>query len=146
VHVHLDERAGAFFALGLAKATGRPVAVACTSGTAAAEYLPAMVEASIARAPLLALTADRPPELHGVGANQTIDQEGIFGRWARCSIQAEVPGDRPDAAYWHGLATNAWWRAVQQPPQPVHVNLPFREPLVPAGSPSLARHRSRTPT
>ncbi|HEU4527047.1 MAG TPA: 2-succinyl-5-enolpyruvyl-6-hydroxy-3-cyclohexene-1-carboxylic-acid synthase [Actinomycetota bacterium] len=135
VHVHLDERAAAFFALGLAKATGRPVATACTSGTAVAEYLPAVVEASMTRVPLLALTADRPPELHGVGANQTIDQEGIFGAWVRCSIQAEVPGDRPDVAYWHGLATNVWWRAVQHPPQPVHVNLPFREPLVPTGEP-----------
>ncbi|HEU4356018.1 MAG TPA: 2-succinyl-5-enolpyruvyl-6-hydroxy-3-cyclohexene-1-carboxylic-acid synthase, partial [Actinomycetota bacterium] len=135
VHVHLDERAAAFFALGLAKATGRPVAIACTSGTAVSEYLPAIVEASMSRVPLLALTADRPPELHGVGANQTIDQEGIFEGRVRCSIQAEVPGDRPDAAYWHGVATNAWWRAVQQPPLPVHVNLPFREPLVPSGEP-----------
>jgi len=133
VHVHLDERAAAFFALGLAKATGRPTAVACTSGTAVAEYLPAVVEASMARVPLLALTADRPPELHGVGANQTIDQEGIFGGSVRSTIQADVPGDRPEADYWHGLAAKAWWRAVQHPPRPVHVNLPFREPLVPSG-------------
>lgn len=133
VHVHLDERAAAFFALGLAKATERPTAIACTSGTAVAEYLPAVVEASMARVPLLALTADRPPELHGVGANQTIDQEGIFGGSVRSTIQADVPGDRPEADYWHGLATKAWWRAVQHPPRPVHVNLPFREPLVPSG-------------
>jgi 2-succinyl-5-enolpyruvyl-6-hydroxy-3-cyclohexene-1-carboxylate synthase len=135
VHVHLDERSAAFFALGLAKASGRPVALACTSGTAAAEYLPAMVEASLARVPLIVLTADRPAELRGVGANQTIDQPGLYGGYVRASLEAEVPGDRPEGAYWRGLATNAWWRAVVHPPRPVHVNLPFREPLVPAGPP-----------
>ena len=135
VHVHLDERASAFFALGLAKASGRPVALACTSGTAAAEYLPAIVEASLTRVPLLVLTADRPAELRNVGANQTIDQPGIYGRYVRSSVEAEVPGDRPEGAYWRGLATNSWWQAVAHPPQPVHVNLPFREPLVPSGEP-----------
>ena len=133
VHVHLDERASAFFALGLAKASGRPVALACTSGTAVAEYLPAVVEASMSRVPLLVLTADRPAELRNVGANQTIDQPGIYGRSVRHAVEAEVPGDRPEAAYWRGLATSAWWHAVTHPPQPVHVNLPFREPLVPTG-------------
>lgn len=135
VHVHLDERAAAFFALGLAKATGRPVALACTSGTASAEYLPALVEASMARVALLVLTADRPPELRGVGANQTIEQPGIYGGYVRSSLDAEVPGDRPEAEYWRGLATNAWWRAVGHPPGPVHVNIPIREPLVPTGEP-----------
>ena len=106
VHVHLDERASAFFALGLAKASGRPVALACTSGTAVAEYLPAIVEASLTRVPLLVLTADRPAELRNVGANQTIDQPGIYGRYVRSSVEAEVPGDRPEGAYWRGLATD----------------------------------------
>ncbi|MEE3352633.1 MAG: thiamine pyrophosphate-binding protein, partial [Actinomycetota bacterium] len=85
VSMHLDERAGGFFALGLARATGRPVALLCTSGTAAANYLPAMVEAFHSGVPLIALTTDRPPELQGVGAPQTIDQDGIYGshvRWA----------------------------------------------------------------
>jgi len=110
VHVHLDERASAFFALGLAKATGRPVAVACTSGTAVANLFPAVVEASMARAPLLLLTADRPPELRGVGANQTIDQIGIFGGYVRSFHDAPVPGDRPDPEAWRELAFAAWAR------------------------------------
>lgn len=133
VHVHLDERAAGFFALGLAKATGRPAAVACTSGTAAAELLPAVVEAAMARVPLLVLTADRPPELRGVGANQTIWQVGLYGRYARWSLDAPVPGDRPEPGHWHGLALEAWARSLRHPPGPVHLNLPFREPLVPSG-------------
>ena len=133
VHVHLDERASAFFALGHAKATGRPVAVACTSGTAAAEFLPAVVEASMSRVPLLVLTADRPPELSGVGANQTIDQVGLYGVYVRWSTDAQVPGERAEIGYWHGLGSDAWVRSLRHPPGPVHLNLPFREPLVPSG-------------
>lgn len=132
VHVHLDERAAGFFALGLGKATGRPAAVACTSGTAAAELLPAAVEAHMARVPLLLLTADRPPELRGVGANQTIEQVGLYGGYVRWSHDAAVPGDRPDPGHWHGLALEAWGRSLRHPPGPVHLNLPFREPLVPS--------------
>ncbi len=131
VHVHLDERASAFFALGAAKATGRPVAVACTSGTAAAELLPAVVEASMSRVPLVLLTADRPPELRGVGANQTIDQVGLYGTYVSASIDAEVPGDRPDESFWRQIAGDAIRSTLGPPLGPVHVNLPFREPLVP---------------
>lgn len=134
IHVHLDERAAGFFALGLAKATARPAAVVCTSGTAAAELLPAVIEAEMARVPMLLLTADRPPELRGVGANQTIWQVGLYGRYARWSVDAEVPGERPDPGYWHGLAQEAWAHGVRHPPGPVHLNLPFREPLVPTGA------------
>lgn len=135
IHLHLDERASAFFALGLAKASARPVVLACTSGTAAAEYLPAVVEASMTRVPLLVLTADRPAELRNVGANQTIEQPGIYGPYVRSSVDAEVPGDRPEAGYWRDLAERAWAGAVSHPPRPVHVNLPFREPLVPGPEP-----------
>jgi 2-succinyl-5-enolpyruvyl-6-hydroxy-3-cyclohexene-1-carboxylate synthase len=131
VHVHLDERASAFFALGLAKATARPVAIACTSGTAAAEFLPAVVEASMSRVPIVVLTADRPPELRGVGANQTIDQPNLYGGYVGWSVDAEVPGDRPDEAYWRQIAGDAIRGTLGLPIGPVHVNLPFREPLVP---------------
>jgi 2-succinyl-5-enolpyruvyl-6-hydroxy-3-cyclohexene-1-carboxylate synthase len=136
VHVHLDERSASFFALGLAKATGRPVAVVCTSGTAAANLLPAVVEASMSRTPMVALTADRPPELRGVGANQTIDQRELFGRFARWFVDAPVPAPGPDAArLWSLLAIEAYGRAAAPLPGPVHVNLPYREPLVSAGDP-----------
>jgi 2-succinyl-5-enolpyruvyl-6-hydroxy-3-cyclohexene-1-carboxylate synthase len=135
VHVHLDERAAGFFALGMAKATGRPVAVACTSGTAAAELLPAVVEASQARATLVLLTADRPPELRGVGANQTIDQVGLFGGYVRASIDAPVPGDVADEQTWHDVVLELTRASMGLPPGPVHLNLPFREPLV--GAPQV---------
>jgi 2-succinyl-5-enolpyruvyl-6-hydroxy-3-cyclohexene-1-carboxylate synthase len=131
VFVHLDERSSAFFALGLAKASGEPVAVASTSGTAAANFLPAVVEASMARAPLVILTADRPPELRGVGANQTIDQRELYGRHVRTFTQTPVPGDDPDTRAWRRRGTDAVRSSVAAPPRPVHVNLPFREPLVP---------------
>src|SRR5262245_45148562 len=130
LHVHLDERAAGFFALGIAKATGRPVAVASTSGTAAAELFPAVVEASMSRATLVLLTADRPPELRGVGANQTIDQIGLFGSFVRASLDAPVPGDAPDEDGWHELMLELTKASMGLPPGPVHLNLPFREPLV----------------
>ena len=130
VHVHLDERASAFFALGIAKATHRPVAVITTSGTAAAELLPAVVEASMSRAPLLLVTADRPPELRGVGANQTIDQQRLFGGYVKEFLDAPVPGDNTDEWGWRQRAEFVASTTVRALPGPVHVNLPFREPLV----------------
>jgi 2-succinyl-5-enolpyruvyl-6-hydroxy-3-cyclohexene-1-carboxylate synthase len=132
VHVHLDERSSAFFALGLAKASGVPVAVVTTSGTAAANLFPAIVEASMSRVPLIALTADRPPELRGVGANQTIDQVRLFGRYARWFLDAPVPAEGSDAGRaWYMLGVEAYREACRA--GPVHVNLPFREPLDPSG-------------
>ncbi len=135
VHVHLDERSSAFFALGMAKATGKPVAVVCTSGTAAAEFFPAVVEASMSRVPLVLMTADRPPELRGIGANQTIDQQELYGRYAKRFVDAGVPASEPDAAgRWHALGVEVARASRAHPPGPVHLNLPFREPLVPTGA------------
>ncbi len=131
-HVHLDERSAAFFALGLAKATGDPVALACTSGTAAAEYFPAVVEASQARTPLVILTADRPPRLRGTGANQTIDQVDLYGRYARAYLEPPVPGDAGDAEAWRDTGARALESARALPPGPVHVNCCFDEPVVPS--------------
>ena len=128
-HVHLDERSSAFFAIGIAKAARRPVAVACTSGTAAAELFPAVVEASQSRTPLVLLTADRPPRLRGSGANQTIDQVNLYGRYARY-LEPPVPSVDADCIAWRESGERAV-DALFPTPGPVHLNLPFEEPLVP---------------
>ena len=131
LHIHLDERSSAFFALGLAKASRRPVIIACTSGTAAAEFLPALVEASRSRMPLLALTADRPPRLRGTGANQTIDQVGLYGGYVRECLDLPVPETPGQEAWWGQSARQALEASRTDPAGPVHVNCPFDEPLSP---------------
>ena len=133
VHVHLDERSAAFFAVGLAKASGEPVALACTSGTATAEYAPAVVEASQSRTPLVVLTADRPPRLRGTGANQTIDQRELYGGYARAYLEPPVPGAPTDIAAWRDTGRRAAAASLGPTAGPVHVNCPFDEPLVPDG-------------
>jgi len=155
LHVRIDERSASFTALGLARASGTPAAVLCTSGTAAANFHPAVIEADESGVPLLVLTADRPPELRSTGANQAIDQIKLYGgavRWfcesgtpeqqpgaaaggpGQFSAAAGGPGQFSTAAYWRSLACQAWAHAAGAAgglPGPVHLNLALREPLVP---------------
>ncbi len=164
--VILDERSAAFHALGRSRATGEPVVVVCTSGTAVANLTPAIVEADLSLVPLIAISADRPPDMQQVGANQTIEQTRMFGdrvRW-RCEVPAaDVASDWN--GYWRSSMSQAVARAVGfgNPPGPVHVNVAFREPTVPVtddgrtastpypypidgragGGPWQAHHRSR---
>ncbi|WP_216210692.1 2-succinyl-5-enolpyruvyl-6-hydroxy-3-cyclohexene-1-carboxylic-acid synthase [Amycolatopsis aidingensis] len=135
LHVRIDERGAAFLALGIAARTGRPAAVVCTSGTAAANFHPAVLEADRAGVPLIVLTADRPPELRAAGANQVIDQHRLYGDAVRYFDELAVAERRPGQnAYWRSQVCRAWnaaygeWRSG-----PVHLNIPFREPLVPDG-------------
>ena len=128
---HLDERVAGFFAVGLAKASGLPVAVACTSGTAAVELAPAVYEAREARVPLVVLTADRPPELRDVGAGQTIDQLKLYGDAAKWFVEVGTHEATPARLRWiRTLACRAFWTATTGRRGPVHLNLPLREPLV----------------
>jgi 2-succinyl-5-enolpyruvyl-6-hydroxy-3-cyclohexene-1-carboxylate synthase len=132
VHVHLDERSSAFFAGGLARASRSIVALVCTSGTAAAEFLPGVVEASQSRTPLVVLTADRPPRLRNTGANQTIDQVGLYGGYVRANLDLPVPEAQGQEAWWRQAAREALEAARSDPVGPVHVNCPFEEPLTPS--------------
>lgn len=130
--ISLDERAASFFALGVAQATRRPAALVCTSGTAAANYLPAIVEAHYSRVPLLALTADRPAELRDWGAGQTIEQPGLYGCYPRWSSEVPVPSAGEASLRYAGrLAARAVEMAIATPAGAVHLNWPLREPLEP---------------
>lgn len=144
VWTHLDERSAAFFALGMAKARREPVAVLSTSGTAAVNFAPAVVEAHYARVPLLVLTADRPPELQGVGAPQTIDQLRLYGPHVKWFVAMPLPETSEEAIrYARTVACRAMASARSDGAGPVHLNFPFREPLIPlgAGPPPFARDR-----
>ena len=139
VHVVLDERSAGFFALGLARQSSTPVAVVCTSGSAGAHYLPAAWEARMARVPLLFCTADRPSELHDVGAPQTIDQRDLFGGAASfaSTMDADVwhaASPRVATRYWLTHADRMWAESVRDGGQVVHCNIGFREPFVPSAA------------
>jgi 2-succinyl-5-enolpyruvyl-6-hydroxy-3-cyclohexene-1-carboxylate synthase len=129
VHVFHDERSASFAALGVALATRVPAALLCTSGTASTHFHAAVVEAHQSGVPMLVLTADRPPELHGVGAPQTIDQTRLYGDAVRWFGDPGVPADEQRTT-WRDFASTAWTRATGDLPGPVHLNLQFREPLV----------------
>lgn len=132
VHVVLDERAAGFRALGIGRATGLPAILVCTSGTAATHFHAAVAEAFHGRVPMIVCTANRPPELQGVGAPQTIDQRELYGRAVRLFAEPGPPDDEPPPD-WAALGATAWAAAAGVPPGPVHLDLAFREPLLAAG-------------
>lgn len=128
----LDERSAAFFALGLARQNGRPVVLLCTSGTAAANYFPAVIEAHESGVPLLVITADRPPELRDCAAGQAIDQQKLYGRYVNYYHELAVP--EPSVrllAYLRQTVAQACAQTLRPEPGPVHLNAPFRDPLAP---------------
>ncbi len=126
----VDERSAAFFALGMAKASGAPTALVCTSGTAGAHFLPAVMEANLGRVPLVVLTADRPWELHGFGAPQTLNQAGLYGPHVRSEERLPEPAEGVAAlTHLRALVARAVAQACQPPRGVVHLNVPFREPL-----------------
>lgn len=139
VQVFLDERSAAFAALGVGLASGLPAILLCTSGTAAVEFHPAVVEAHEARVPMLVCTADRPPELQGVGAAQTIDQRNLYGVAARCFEDPGVPDDE-HAHTWRELARRTLAATLGANAGPAHLNLAFREPLI--GEPAALPQRT----
>jgi 2-succinyl-5-enolpyruvyl-6-hydroxy-3-cyclohexene-1-carboxylate synthase len=133
-HSILDERAAGFIALGLARESGNPVALCCTSGSAAAHYFPAIIEASHSHIPLVVLTADRPPERQGIGEPQTIDQREIFGSYVRFFAQCDVPEPSQTEKTDSALVHEALSAALSTPKGPIHLNHPFREPLWESGA------------
>lgn len=128
----LDERSAAFFGLGLARRSGLPIVLVCTSGTAGANFYPAVIEAEASRVPLLLLTADRPPELRNCHAGQAIDQVKLYGQYPRWHTELALPSPQPDRlAYVRQTCIYAWERSQWPVPGPVHLNIPFRDPLAP---------------
>jgi len=131
-HIVIDERSAGFLALGLAKAAQKPVALLCTSGTAAANYYPAVVEAHYARVPLVVLTSDRPHELREVGAPQAINQTELYGSHVKWFTDMALPDSSPAMIrYVRSSAARAVQTSMHAPTGPVHLNFPFREPLIP---------------
>ena len=129
--MQVDERSAGFFALGMAKAKQSPVLLLCTSGTAAANYFPAIVEANYARIPLIVLTADRPHELREVGAPQAIDQVQLYGNHVKWSVDFPLADDYKETIPFVERHTGtSCYIAMAAPMGPVHINIPFREPLL----------------
>ena len=137
--IFLDERAAAYFALGWARATDQPAILICTSGTAGANYYPAIIEASVEHLPLLAITADRPPELQQTGANQTVDQNRLFGSHTRWFYDPGCPDPTLQESTVKSWAAQAVLRSAHPDPGPVHLNIPFREPFLSNESPTLPK-------
>ncbi|MEM1292067.1 MAG: 2-succinyl-5-enolpyruvyl-6-hydroxy-3-cyclohexene-1-carboxylic-acid synthase [Cyanobacteria bacterium P01_H01_bin.162] len=128
----LDERSASFFALGVAKASDQPTVLVCTSGTAGANYFPALIEAYESEIPLIVLTADRPPELRDCASGQTIDQQKLFGRYVRRYLEVALPEATVEQLrYLRQVTAHAWHSCCWPVPGPVHLNLPFRDPLAP---------------
>src|SRR6266851_1211493 len=132
IWMQVDERSAAYFGLGMAKRLCQPVALLCTSGTAAANFMPAVVEAKLTHVPLLVLTADRPHELRDNGAPQSIDQNRLYGTYVKWFVEVALP-EATNAAlrYIRTIAVRAVALTQAIPAGPVHLNLPFREPLIP---------------
>lgn len=144
IWMNVDERSAAFFGLGIAKASHEPVALLCTSGTAAANYLPAIVEAELSRIPLVVITADRPHELRDVGAPQTINQLNMYANYVKWFAEMAVPESSSHMLkYARTMAGRAVATAVKGPAGPVHLNIPLREPLIPDVSPEMFQHEKR---
>ena len=140
---HFDERGAGFVAVGYARGSHKPAALICTSGTAMANYLPAVVEASMDHLPLIVLSADRPPELQETGANQTIQQSGIFGSFVRWEQTMPCPTESIAPGFVLTTIDQAVYRAIGQNAGPVHLNFQFREPLAPdANKPAAREYRS----
>lgn len=132
----LDERSAAFFGLGIARRSGLPVVLVCTSGTAGANFYPAVIEAEASRVPLLLLTADRPPELRHCHAGQAIDQVKLYGQYPQWQVELALPSSNPDLlAYLRQTCLYAWEQSQWPVPGPVHLNVPFRDPLAPISDP-----------
>jgi 2-succinyl-5-enolpyruvyl-6-hydroxy-3-cyclohexene-1-carboxylate synthase len=143
----LDERSAAFFALGIARQTHQPVALVCTSGTAGANFYPAVIEAKESRIPLLVLTADRPPELRDCNAGQAIDQQKLYGSYPNWYAELAIPMlDLSLLNYLRQTLIQAWERSLFPTPGSVHLNLPFREPLAPVPQPEAQTFGDRFDT
>lgn len=142
LYVDVDERSAGFLALGLAKTSHQPTLLLCTSGTAAANFYPAIIEAKLTHQPLIVLTTDRPPELTNIGAPQAIDQNQLYGTHVKAFLQLPLPTDQPDTLKYVTFSVQRLYLQSQQVPMgPVHLNLPLRKPLMP----DLTEHTQPAP-